>query len=65
MTQCERHIQLVAKVREMRTAQKQYFISRNQMWLAEAKRLEIEVDTLLAGELYYPTTKEQGNAQHS
>ena len=51
MTQCERHIDFVVKVKQMRTAQKQYFISRDRQWLAEAKRLETEVDGMLNDEL--------------
>ena len=59
LTQHERHIRLVAKAREMRAAQKQYFISRDRQWLAEAKRLEGEVDALLAEELYHPVEEEE------
>lgn len=58
LTQEERHRRLVAKAREMRAAQKLYFISRKPMQLAEAKRLEGELDALLADELYYPTEEE-------
>ena len=58
LTQHERHIRLVAKTREMRAAQKLYFITRKPIQLMEAKRLEGEVDALLAEELYYPTEEE-------
>lgn len=58
-TQHERHIRLVAKAREMRAAQKLYFISKKPMQLAEAKRLEGELDALLAEELYYPVKEEE------
>lgn len=51
MTQCERHIEFVVKVKQMRMAQKQYFISRAPQWLAEAKRLETEIDGMLNNEL--------------
>ena len=59
LTQEERHRRLVAKTREMRAAQKLYFISRKPIQLMEAKRLENEVDALLAEELYYPTEEEE------
>lgn len=59
LTQNERHVRLVAKAREMRAAQKLYFISRKPIQLIEAKRLESELDTLLAEELYYPTEEEE------
>ena len=59
LTQEERHRRLVAKAREKRAAQKLYFISRKPIQLMEAKRLENEVDALLAEELYYPTEEEE------
>lgn len=59
LTQEERHRRLVAKAREMRAAQKLYFISRKPIQLMEAKRLENEVDALLAEELYYPVEVEE------
>jgi hypothetical protein len=51
MTHCERHIQFVIKVQEMRTAQKQYFNTRNPLWLSAAKQAEQAVDAMLAEEL--------------
>lgn len=59
LTQEERHRRLVAKAREMRAAQKNYFKTRAPQWLRESKRLEGEVDALLAEELYYPVEEEQ------
>ena len=59
LTQNERHVRLVAKTREMRTAQKSYFKTRDQQWLRESKRLEGEVDAMLAEELYYPVEEEE------
>lgn len=59
LTQEERHRRLVAKVREMRNAQRLYFCKRTPLWLAEAKRLEGEVDVLLAEELYFPVDEEE------
>lgn len=43
----------VQKVIEMRTAQKEYFRTRDQQFLLTAKRLESHVDIL--SQLYSPT----------
>lgn len=59
LTQEERHRRLVAKAREMRQSQKNYFKTRDPQWLRESKRLENEVDALLAEELYYPVEEEE------
>lgn len=59
LTQEERHRRLVAKTREMRQAQKNYFKTRDPQWLRESKRLEGEVDAMLAEELYYPVEEEE------
>lgn len=38
----------ILKVAEMRTAQKEYFKTRDNQWLNQSKKLEREVDKMLA-----------------
>lgn len=42
------HQDFIAKVSEMRTAQKQYFKTRDSQWLQRSKKLKREVDDILA-----------------
>lgn len=45
MSEWEKNFML--KVEQMRVAQKNYFKTRDPMWLKESKRLEEEVDDLI------------------
>lgn len=46
MSEWEKNFML--KVEQMRVAQRQFFKTRDPQWMKEAKRLEDEVDNLIA-----------------
>ncbi len=47
MESSEEIVYFFDKVKEMRNAQKQYFRTRSNQWLMQAKELEKEVDRLI------------------